>query len=552
MKYKNRKHAKRKYKQTLLATVPTMTSGVDTLGSTSSAFAEEKATEAQQAAMDSLGVGGGASTDDAFKAAGEALKEVAKLKKDGKNKFTQEAQDTITLLGKAAPIMYADAHASRESFNNTLRTLSLGVLDYFPYGKIAISPILGLLWPEIGNKNKNQFDSLMKDMKILVKEGIETYDLSGLKQNIISLKTQMQTFEKLVNSNTLTEGLYSAGSDEESARTAAQILQDTFHNLINDCQKDNLDTAELPKYTTIATIHLLFLNYMEKNWSSPQLQYPKSTFDKIFADDIKNAAQTYMDYIQKTYTSGNSQFVSKLKDVVGYESSFPQQTQRDLFKKYSDLSKTVAAMESGKDNTHTPAVSLHTMKERLNEAEKNYNDYKNLVTIQDNYYNNTIGNKAFDGILRAVLGTWKKAENGKWIFVDSAGHKKIDWLHFTTTYFYLAPSGGTENSDHVKFTEGEMVTDWVKIRAQWYYFSPSEGTKNSGQKKFAEGEMMTGWVEIADKKPNDRPGERTGTKHWYYLNPENGSMIQDKKEVQIDEKKYDFDSNGVCITPKGY
>ncbi|WP_410993201.1 hypothetical protein [Bacillus cereus] len=47
MKYKERKHAKRKYKQALLATVATMTLGVSTLGSTASAFADEKRTEEQ-------------------------------------------------------------------------------------------------------------------------------------------------------------------------------------------------------------------------------------------------------------------------------------------------------------------------------------------------------------------------------------------------------------------------------------------------------------------------------------------------------------------------
>ncbi|MGX5634119.1 hypothetical protein [Bacillus thuringiensis] len=47
MKYKDRKDAKRKYKQALLATVATMTLGVSTLGSTASAFAEEKKTEVQ-------------------------------------------------------------------------------------------------------------------------------------------------------------------------------------------------------------------------------------------------------------------------------------------------------------------------------------------------------------------------------------------------------------------------------------------------------------------------------------------------------------------------
>ncbi|MBW3491123.1 hypothetical protein [Bacillus sp. FDAARGOS_1420] len=65
MKYKDRKHAKRKYKQALLATVATMSLGVSALGGTTSAFAEEKTTGAQQeqAATDSLGAGaGGAAT----------------------------------------------------------------------------------------------------------------------------------------------------------------------------------------------------------------------------------------------------------------------------------------------------------------------------------------------------------------------------------------------------------------------------------------------------------------------------------------------------------
>lgn len=42
MKYKNRKDAKRKYKQAFLATVATMTLGVSTFGNNTSAFAAEE------------------------------------------------------------------------------------------------------------------------------------------------------------------------------------------------------------------------------------------------------------------------------------------------------------------------------------------------------------------------------------------------------------------------------------------------------------------------------------------------------------------------------
>ncbi|MGX5632640.1 hypothetical protein [Bacillus thuringiensis] len=47
MKYKDRTHAKRKYKQAILATVATMSLGVSALGGSTSAFAEEKKTEVQ-------------------------------------------------------------------------------------------------------------------------------------------------------------------------------------------------------------------------------------------------------------------------------------------------------------------------------------------------------------------------------------------------------------------------------------------------------------------------------------------------------------------------
>ncbi len=48
MKYKDRTHAKRKYKQTILIGVTTMTLGVSTLGSTAFAFADEKDKNATQ------------------------------------------------------------------------------------------------------------------------------------------------------------------------------------------------------------------------------------------------------------------------------------------------------------------------------------------------------------------------------------------------------------------------------------------------------------------------------------------------------------------------
>ncbi|MGK8429217.1 hypothetical protein OF864_14375 [Bacillus cereus] len=51
MKYKDRKDAKRKYKQALLVTVTTMTLGVSTLGGSTSAFAEENTAPSQSSAQ---------------------------------------------------------------------------------------------------------------------------------------------------------------------------------------------------------------------------------------------------------------------------------------------------------------------------------------------------------------------------------------------------------------------------------------------------------------------------------------------------------------------
>ncbi|HDR7455160.1 TPA: hypothetical protein QCX53_005312 [Bacillus cereus] len=119
--------------------------------------------------------------------------------------------------------------------------------------------------------------------------------------------------------------------------------------------------------------------------------------------------------------------------------------------------------------------------------------------------------------------------------------------------YFLSPKEGIKDGE--LFNQGEMITGWFDTtddngaNVSYYFSTEEEGIKNSDGELFTRGQMLTKWVEIED--------EKTGKKHWYYFNPKidddyYGVMIQKQKAVQIGDKKYDFDSNGVCTTPNGY
>ncbi|MCU4860922.1 insecticidal delta-endotoxin Cry8Ea1 family protein [Bacillus cereus] len=568
MKYKDRRDAKRKYKQALLATVATMTLGVSTLGSTASAFAEEKTeTQQEQATTDSLGAGGGATLEEQWK---EMAKELGDHHSPSLN-----AKGVADLLSKGAFSVYKDAHSNKGNFNNTFRTLSMGISEYFPYGKLVISPLIGLLWPETVSDKNNQFESLIQEMSSLMDQKIEDFDLATIKRQIEALKKEMQAFERLVNSQILTEGFYSAGSPEESARTKAEHLQAKFHELISLCQKDKLSEAELPLYTKIANIHLLFLDFMDKNWNKSKLQIDQKSFDALYANDIKNAAQTYAQHIHDTFILSNQKIDKKLSDIEKQQGDH-KATLEWLRNKLANLAHDKELKEKGK--TGSSNRSLATVKKEHDAFEKKYDNYKNLLNKKNTYQASTVADTGF----HAASGKWKK-ENKKWYFLNIHGDKQTGWvLSWNSNYYYLnpektdiknsagvtfkpgemvtgkidikgktyffkpetgemvtgwahdgdksyyvSPYDGFKNLNDVAFKEGELVTGWIQPpEGNTYYLSPTDGSKNYADVVFNKGEMMTGWVAVAHdgKSTNTNPATYGGA--WYYFDDNNNSKFK--------------------------
>ncbi|PGZ56209.1 hypothetical protein COE56_00950, partial [Bacillus anthracis] len=445
MKYKDRTSVKRKYKQALLATVATMTFGVSTLGSSASVFAAENA-EALQDTTDSLGAGGGADLEQQWK-------EMAKELGDHHSPSLQ-AKGVAELLSKGAFSVYKDAHSNKGNFNNTFRTLSMGVSEYFPYGKLVISPLIGLLWPETVSTQNNQFESLINQMSSLMDQKIEDFDLATIKRQLEALKKEMQVFERLVNSKILTEGFYSAGSPEESARTKAAHLQATFHELISLCQKNNLSEAELPLYTKIANIHLLFLDFMDKNWNKSKLQIDQKSFDALYADDIKNAAQKYAQHIHDTFILSNQKIDKKLSDIA--EGSNHQTTLEWLRTKLVSLGHDLELKKKGKSGSSNR--SLAAVQRDYNAFEKKYDEYRDLLNKKSTYQESTVDDPGF----HAALGKWKK-EGTEWYFLDMHGEKQTGWaLSWNNKYYYLSTKDTDSNTDGDTFKKGQMWTKWMK------------------------------------------------------------------------------------------
>ncbi|SPT76286.1 MULTISPECIES: insecticidal delta-endotoxin Cry8Ea1 family protein [Bacillus cereus group] len=486
MKYKDRKDTKRKYKQALLATVATMTLGVSTLGSTASAFAEEKEAGAQQeqATTDSLGAGGGETVEDQFKEFTKA--HTASL--DGKG--------VGDLLSKGLVNMYKDAHSNKGNFNNTFRTYAMGVSEYFPYGKLFISPLLSLLWPETVLDKDNKFESLLSDMSALMDKKIEDFDITTIKRQVIALKTEMQAFERLVDSKILTDGLYSAGSPEESARTKAEHLQAKFHELINLCQKDNLSEAELPLYTTIANIHLLFLDYMDKNWNKPALQIDQKSFDDLYAEDIKNVGKTYNQHVHDTFILSNQKINKKLTDIA--HGSNQKNTLEQLRKKLVSLGNDLELKKHGKSGSSSRSFSA--VQSDYNATENKYDNYKKLLNEKNEYYNSTVGNKSFT---MAAIGTWMQ-EDGKW-FINKNGEKATGWFIDGDESYFLSTEDNFKNDKGETFKKkGQMVTGWLTTSDDTskatYYFNTRNSITNAEGKTFNEGQMVTGSITAEDGK----------------------------------------------------
>ncbi|MBW3496815.1 insecticidal delta-endotoxin Cry8Ea1 family protein [Bacillus sp. FDAARGOS_1420] len=438
MKYKDRKHAKRKYKQAFLATVATMTLGVSTLGSTSSAFAAENTANIQKAPSAS------ATDGPVFKRESDGTITVLKDKF-----FNIEALKAIGSLGGATlKQAWADSQVEGGNFNNTFRTLSMGSAALIPYGGVVISPLIGLLWPEDTTDAKNRLEKLMKDIAKQTHAQIESYDLETLGQKLDKLYKDLQEFENYMNP-TGTGGKIakapSVGDGPASMRSKAEFIHDDFKALISEAQKPSYKEAEFPIFMVAATAHLNFLHYMELHGKDPEINYDDDGLTKSFLNPQKTAHKDYLKYA--------NEFAKKDLD----DSSQIEKTVQDLEKKLPGSLILPGA------EVRAPAIKATVL---------------GWSTKLEETLNKSINNIAFKQAAN-IKSEFTLDQNGRTLYYDLKGQMQTGWKEIGTSFATRHEIDSTNSGD--KFSR-----EWLKaqgIKYSWYYFSPTKTDT------FEEGEM---------------------------------------------------------------
>ncbi|PHC34710.1 hypothetical protein COF09_31735 [Bacillus toyonensis] len=505
MKYKNRKDTKRKYKQALLTTVATMTLGVSTLGSTTSAFAEENKANIQKAPSVSA-------TDGP----------VFKKEKDGsftvlKDKiFNMETLKAIGSLGGAGlKQAYADSQVDGGNFNNTFRTLAMGSAALIPYGGVVLSPLIGLLWSEDKTAEANQLKKLMESIAAQTHDQIAKYDTAKLSQALQDLEEKVAEFEKIVPipGNGM---FYSDGQlgDYENIQISAKNLNNSFRTAISACQTEGYKESELPIYMILATAHMNFMNYVIEN-GEELLKFKPSVLQAEFTDKQNGYTDGYIKYVTSFANKG---FANKGFDMANQV----VRGMPDLVRKRDEVSNEIDR------NLRTQVMNLIIQGTSL--------------TLEETL-NKSINNIAFKQAA-GIKSEWTLDQNGRPFYYDLKGQMQTEWKEISTSFatkyegtypltheslkkllpyswYYFSPkktdtfekgemySSTTQTIKDKEYRfnqegkclnpDGQPTNDWVQFDNRWYYFSPEDSTKNTDGVTFKKGAMVTGNVYINNK-----------------------------------------------------
>ncbi|MCU5275055.1 insecticidal delta-endotoxin Cry8Ea1 family protein [Bacillus cereus] len=502
MKYKNRKDAKRKYKQALLATVATMTIGVSTFGSTTSAFAaeEDNISVISSHTLNDIGI------------------QVEKIIPDQtlRDKFlkTFATKGTMKVGVNGAFQFIKDAQKDIPNFNDTFRSLAMAGTELIPYAGLVISPLIGLLWSENDGVSA-QIKEMSNQILTQVDEKFDTEYVNNLKTDFKTLNSNILTLEKSLNTDTNKNAMYYAGNDIYATRgNWANHIQHSFESLI-DRASGNHEVASLPLYTKLAVAHITFLKYMHEHAKGPKLKYDEQSLQHFFdKGNLEVITKKYADHIKKVYNQGLQTFYNNIDKL------------NDLRTKKENLLSTPGD-GIGKEN------ELNILNAKIAKLEA-----KNIFRNMQNFSSSTWDDPTFQALIQ---GEWK-LENNAWTFINKKGEKKTGWLELGVGWYYLNPEkNDLKNSAGDTFKPGEMVTGKVNIGNKTYYFKPGTGEMvtgffNDGDTKyyfspgdnmknyegttFNKGEMVTGFVQLINKNGKD----------YYYFSPINDATNDYQKK----------------------
>ncbi|MED2777614.1 insecticidal delta-endotoxin Cry8Ea1 family protein [Bacillus thuringiensis] len=381
MKYKDRKHAKRKYKPALLATVATMTLGVSTLGSTSSAFAAEEDNISIISSHTLNNVG----TQVTEESINEIIPNLTLREKFKNNVIDVLNNKSTAKVGvNAAFAFLKDAQKDIPSFNNSFRSLAMASTELIPYAGMVISPLIGLLWSEEGGTTA-QLNALRDQLLTIMDQKLDNEYVKNLTTDFDTLDKDILRLEKSLNADGISEpnGLFSGNDIYATRGNWANHIQHSFEALINRASS-NHSVASLPLYTKIATAHIMFLKYMDKNGTGPKLKYDQKSLRDFFDQgNLDAVTKKYADHIEKTYKEGLKTFNDDIKAL------------EDKKKEKTEMLKyplTGGGLISG--GNPVQEAKLHTLNAEIAKLET-----KNLEQNKRNFIDSTLGDQAAQEIL---------------------------------------------------------------------------------------------------------------------------------------------------------
>ncbi|MFV5916754.1 insecticidal delta-endotoxin Cry8Ea1 family protein [Bacillus cereus] len=405
-------------------------------------------------------------------------------------KITSASKYKTSLDTAAKAIPNIIKGVNEENINNTAKALAVFGTSLIPYVGILISPLIGLLWPELGgSKTLQQMRQEISDeIDTKIKDSFKEYDLTLLQKKIEPFFERIQKFERLINKTTGIEykrsaysdmssnilspsDYYAEGTPDQTARAEALGIASKFDEIIASCTKDpqgllvNMDTWEFPIYVLLATAHLQFLYFITKNGkkeASEKIQFDDETLKIHFSEPLQKKVVEYRDYIERTYKKGYEQFVLKMQSLANGSNDRERlqylKNQIDYYKYHN--------------GPHTSDSGL------VKKYEDTLKKYEKLITERDKYLKLTINSEMFN---MAVPGHWEPRADGtlKNVFDVGASVPKYRWLNDNHHYYYLDP-----------YKEGLMKTGWfLDLNEKWYYFNPQQGDPNHNT-SFAVGEMF--------------------------------------------------------------
>ncbi|PFB40139.1 hypothetical protein CN404_30520 [Bacillus thuringiensis] len=510
MKYKDRKSAKRKYKQALLATVATMTLGVSTLGSTASVFAAEdtgnvsflhpkKEPAKKEDPMDILNWN---KYEDVF----------------NKNRGNSIAK----LTGAGLKEIFSQGNKSAPDFNQLAKTLTMTAIDLFP-GGMFITPLLNLFWPSAQGSNGNEtlIKNLTEKLTKVMDEKIDaehlnqmTNDFKALIEDITRLQNFLNNHSKFVLPDMsftafvdVDDSQLYSGTNLTSAGAVALNIESAFTRILTQVSDEKHDTTDLMLYTNVANIHLQFLKYIEKYGASEKFGLSKLDLEKFFkSDTISSITEKYAKHIEDTHSKAMDKLNKRIEDLGGNEET--------LNNKIKEVENSRAQRSIDPDAAILQEKEHEKWKkEEVTKLKANIEKVKEIETEKQNLTELTIKNEGF------------KAASGKTLNVLESGFFKQNGKTYYRGY----------RGDETKVENGTLATGWQTIKGKTYYFgAPGDNTKVENNT------AATGWQTIKGKTYYfGAPGDNTkvenntaatglqkiGGKTYYFGKPGDGTTV---------------------------